>query len=166
MADEGAKKAKRFGGRGRFAIGVAALAAVLTSLMIWPGVPGTVGVTAGTLSPCPGTPNCVHTGLRHPDGTRGMFLQGRILRGEIISELVAVVGSMPRTRIVSQTDRYIHAEVRSQWFRFVDDLELYVADDRELIVRSASRVGRGDLGVNAARVTDLRTRLVDAGLVR
>jgi uncharacterized protein (DUF1499 family) len=73
---------------------------------------------------------------------------------------------MPRTTVVSQTDRYLHAVVRSRVFRFRDDLELFISPDRELIVRSASRVGNGDLGANLARVADLRQRLIEAGLVR
>ncbi|NNF12493.1 MAG: DUF1499 domain-containing protein, partial [Gemmatimonadetes bacterium] len=49
---------------------------------------------------------------------------------------------------------------------FVDDLELLVGVDGELIVRSASRVGEGDLGANARRVENLRERLTEAGLIR
>lgn len=139
---------------------------MVAALVIWPGVPDTVGVRNGSLAPCPGTPNCVHTGLRHPDGTRGIFLQGRLVRSEIIPSLVEVVESMPRTTIIEQSEQYIHAEVRSRFFRFIDDIELYVSPDRELIVRSASRVGRGDAGVNAARVAELRERLTEAGLIR
>lgn len=166
MADEQkGPEARRVGRLGKILVG-AVVAAVVVALVIWPGVPDTVGVRNGSLSPCPGTPNCVHTGLRHPDGTRGMFLQGRLLRTEIVPSLVEVVEAMPRTTIIEEGERYIHAEVRSRFFRFIDDLELYVSTDRELIVRSASRVGRSDSGVNAARVADLRQRLQEAGLIR
>ncbi|MEM7416108.1 MAG: DUF1499 domain-containing protein [Gemmatimonadota bacterium] len=140
--------------------------AIVVSRGIWPSAPATLGVTNGTLGPCPGTPNCVHTGLRHPDGTEGLFMQGRIGRRDLVPQLLEVVEAMPRTRVISSTDIYIHAEVRSRLFRFVDDLELLVMPDRELVIRSASRVGQGDLGVNAARVADLRQRLEEAGLIR
>ena len=73
---------------------------------------------------------------------------------------------IPRSRIITETEQYLHVEVRSKVFRFVDDLELLLAPDRELIVRSASRVGRGDFGVNAARVAGLRRLLDEAGLLR
>lgn len=144
----------------------AVAAALLFARVIWAPPPATLGADSGSLYPCPGTPNCVHTGLRHPDGTEGMFLQGRILRRDMVPQLLGVVESMPRTRIISSTDIYIHAEVRSKLFRFVDDLELLVMPDRELVVRSASRVGQGDMGVNAARVAELRLRLGEAGLIR
>lgn len=140
--------------------------ALLVGRGLWPPAPATLGLTNGSLAPCPSTPNCVHTGLRHPDGTAGVFLQGRILRRDMVPQLLEVVEAMPRTRVISSTDLYIHAEVRSQLFRFIDDLELLVMPDRELVIRSASRVGRGDMGVNAARVADLRQRLEEAGLIR
>ena len=128
--------------------------------------PDDLGPVEGSLAPCPDTPNCVHTGLRHPDGTRGMRLVGDLTRAELMSRLREVVESMPRTTVVTERDGYIHAEARSLVFRFVDDLELLVAPDGELIVRSASRVGRSDLGVNARRVAELRERLQEAGVIR
>lgn len=128
-------------------------------------VPEGLGVTQGTLTPCPGTPNCVHTGLRYPAGTKGIYLAGRIPPDELMPRLVSVVESMPRTTIVEQSDMYLRAEVRSLIFRFVDDLELYVTPELELVVRSASRVGKGDMGVNAERVEELRSRLQEAELL-
>lgn len=78
----------------------------------------------------------------------------------------AVVDSMPRTTVVKVDDRYLHAEARSRVFRFVDDLEVLVNPAGELVVRSASRIGRSDFGVNAARVEELRQRLTEAGILR
>ena len=145
------------------------IAAIMTILMLggcWGGPPDGLGPRDGTLAPCPATPNCVHTGLRHPDGTRGIFLKRAILRSELLAQLRDIVESMPRTEVVTATEEYLHAEARSRVFRFVDDLELYLRPDRELVVRSASRVGRSDLGVNADRVEELRRRLDEAGLLR
>lgn len=83
-----------------------------------------------------------------------------------MADIRAVVESMPRTTVVEQRGAYLHAEARSLVFRFVDDLEVLLTDDHELVVRSASRLGRSDLGVNARRVQALRERLEEAGLVR
>lgn len=78
-----------------------------------------------------------------------------------------VVRNMARTRVVSQSERYLHAEVRSRVFRFVDDLELrYRPDDGVIAVRSASRTGRADLGVNRRRVERLRRALRARGVLR
>ncbi len=129
--------------------------------------PDTLGITgAGTLPPCPDTPNCVHTGLRHPEGTEPIHLSPDIERSELMPALRRVVEAMPRAVVVRETDDYLHAEVTSRLFRFVDDLELLVTADRELVVRSASRVGRSDLGVNARRVAALRASLGSEGLLR
>lgn len=140
---------------------------ILTSLLgCGAPTPDNLGPSDGTLAPCPGTPNCVHTGMRHPDGTAGMYLTGNVAGPELMTRLESVVESMPRTEVVESTSGYLRAEAKSLVFRFIDDLELLVGVDGELIVRSASRVGEGDLGVNARRVAELRQRLQEAGLVR
>lgn len=127
--------------------------------------PDDLGPRDGTLAPCPETPNCVHTGDRHPEGTRAIRLRPDVSGEGAMADIRTVVESMPRTTVVEQRGAYLHAEARTLVFRFVDDLELLLTDD-ELVVRSASRVGRSDLGVNARRVEALRERLEEAGLVR
>ena len=132
----------------------------------WGPAPDNLGPRNGTLAPCPSTPNCVHTGMRRPTGTKGIYLRGEIVRRDQMPGIQAVVEEMPRTRLLTVEDRYLHAEVRSKIFRFVDDLEILISPEREIIVRSASRIGHGDQGVNAARVEDLRRRLSEADLIR
>lgn len=126
-------------------------------------VPDGLGPGDGRLSPCPSTPNCVNTGDRHPDGTEPIFL--RDTSDATWSAVVDVVLSMPRTTELDRGDRYLHVEQRTRLLRFADDLELLLRPDNELLVRSASRVGQGDLGANARRVQDLRDRLNEAGLL-
>jgi uncharacterized protein (DUF1499 family) len=132
----------------------------------WAGVPDTIGARTDGLAPCPSTPNCVHTGMRHPRGTKGLFARGDIGRRYLMPRIREVVESMPRSTVVTVTDQYLHAEFRSRIFRFVDDLEILIAPNRELLVRSASRVGSGDMGVNAARVEELRRLLTEAEILR
>jgi uncharacterized protein (DUF1499 family) len=77
------------------------------------------------------------------------------------------VSSLPRTTIVDDSGQYLHAECRSAVFRFVDDLELHLRPDEGAIaVRSASRLGYSDFGVNRGRVETLRRKLVSAGVVK
>ena len=129
--------------------------------------PETLGVLEdGTLPPCPVTPNCVHTGMRHPEGTEPVFLRTDLALGEVMSDLLRVAEAMPRTTVMMATDDYLHVEARSRLFRFIDDLELVVTDDRELMVRSASRLGRSDLGANGRRLLQLREALGEAGILR
>jgi len=125
--------------------------------------PPTLGVDDGELVPCPASPNCVHTGHRHPDDTPPLYL--RVESEGTWEGVRTVVQAMPRVTVVSVSRRYLHAEERSRLFRFIDDIELLLAEDHELVVRSASRSGRGDLGVNRRRVKRLRAALAEAGLL-
>ena len=125
--------------------------------------PSTLGVQDDDLAPCPTSPNCVHTGHRHPDGTLPLYLRGED-EGSW-DRVHEVVEAMPQLTVVSVSERYLHAEERSRLFRFIDDVEVLLAEDGELIVRSASRLGEGDLGVNARRLERLRNALAEAGLL-
>jgi len=74
--------------------------------------------------------------------------------------LVAAVRSLPRTTVVEDDGTYLHAESRSAFFGFVDDLEIRNdALTGRAQVRSAARLGYFDLGVNRARVEALRGAL-------
>ena len=67
----------------------------------------------------------------------------------------------PRTKIVEQTNSYIHAEAKTKWRRYTDDLLLKAIPEEGIIqVRSESRVGVGDNGVNQKRVDDFAYRLM------
>lgn len=71
-----------------------------------------------------------------------------------------------RTRIVEESEFYLRAEARSKLVGFVDDLELALDPDARLLgVRSASRVGWSDRGVNRRRVERLRRQLVERKLI-
>lgn len=128
--------------------------------------PDTLGVRDGALAGCPESPNCVHTGLGHPQGTQPILLVEDVAEPALLERVHAVVEGMPRLVVVTRSGRYVHAEERSRLLRFVDDIELLLGDDRELIVRSASRLGNSDFGVNARRVERLRSDLAEAGLLR
>lgn len=140
------------------AAGLAAVA-VLAGRSLLAKPPAGAGAPGGRLAPCPARPNCVSSQaddaahrvepFAAPDGA-----QRRLDR------LAAVIETMPRTRIVERTDLYLRAEATSRIFRFVDDLELAADEAAGVVhVRSASRVGRSDLGVNRRRVEELRWRV-------
>ena len=115
-----------------------------------------LGVSDGRLAPCPSSPNCVSSrsaDARHR--VEPLSLAGNVDAGWLA--LKEQVAALPRTRIVEQSPLYVRAECRSALFGFVDDLELLL--DREaarIQVRSASRTGYGDMGVNRRRIEELR----------
>jgi uncharacterized protein (DUF1499 family) len=78
--------------------------------------------------------------------------------------LIAIVSKLRGATIVEQQEnRYLRVEFRSLIFRFVDDFELSISESEGVThVRSASRVGYGDLGVNARRVERIRRLLADS----
>ena len=117
------------------------------------------------LPPCPNTPNCV---CSDDDSTVHQIEPYRLTvpPERAWSELQTVLSAIPRVRIVEATASRLRAEFRSRLFRFVDDVELQLRADVGIIaVRSASRVGYSDLGVNRRRVEDLRAQLRARGLI-
>jgi uncharacterized protein (DUF1499 family) len=77
-----------------------------------------------------------------------------------------LVDETPRTQIVQSERHYLRAEARSRFFRFVDDLELALDPEAGILaVRSASRIGYSDRGVNRRRVETLRRQLVERDLI-
>ena len=72
---------------------------------------------------------------------------------------------MPRTSIVEERADYLYAEFASRLLGFVDDVEFYFPPNERIIhVRSASRLGHSDFGVNRKRIEDIRAKLAAAGV--
>ncbi|MBE9239441.1 DUF1499 domain-containing protein [Synechocystis salina] len=150
------------------------LLAVLLSGMVWfaalPGfeqifagsTPENLGVTSGQLAPCPDTPNCVNSQISTDSvhSIEPLHYQGNLENTR--SLLMEILGVVPGTTIVESQDDYIRAEAHSRLMGFVDDLEFYFPGDRPVIeVRSASRLGESDLGVNRRRLEQIRLALAD-----
>jgi len=122
--------------------------------------PPDLGVHNGALAPCPDRPNCVASGATDAaHAVAPLSYSGEA--GAAMARLAALIGAQEGARIVTQRDGYLHAEYQSRLMGFVDDLEL-LADPvaRAIQVRSASRLGYSDLGVNRARVDRLRAAFV------
>lgn len=107
------------------------------------------------LPPCPDSPNCVSSLDERPGKHIAPFpLTGSI--SESLSEIEKIILSMPRTGIVIRTGRTLHAEFRTR-LGFVDDVMFAAGEEGKVIhVRSSSRTGSWDLGVNRRRVEKIR----------
>ena len=129
------------------------------------GRPRGLGVHDGRLARCPASPNCVCSDAAE----RRPAIAPYHLAMEATAawaEVRRAVQALPRTRIITETDDYLHAECASRLLGFVDDLELHLRAERKSIaVRSASRLGYSDLGVNRERVESLRATLRERGVV-
>ncbi len=145
----------------RIAVKVIAVLALLLvgrfaymSMMTKP--PGNLGASTGRLAPCPERPNCVSS-LAEDKSHQIAPLAMPGAAEEALQRVTETIEAMPRARIVTSGDGYLHAEFTSRLFRFVDDLELLYDDSvHGFQVRSASRTGYSDLGANRKRVEALR----------
>ena len=118
--------------------------------------PRNLGVIGGRLSPCRRTPNSVSSQADPAD--KEHYVAPIPFKGDAIAAVRKAVESMPRARIISADSHYLYAEFRSALLGYVDDVEFHY-DGSVIHVRSASRLGRRDFGVNRARVEELRKRI-------
>lgn len=119
--------------------------------------PTNLGVKAGKLAPCPDSPNCV---VSQSDTDAEHAIAPLTYSGEpaeAMAQLVTVINAMPRATIIESNDNYLYAEFASKLMGFVDDVEFYLDSAESVIqVRSASRLGQSDLGVNRQRIEAIR----------
>ena len=120
--------------------------------------PANLGVTNGLLAPCPSSPNCVSSQARDPEHAVAA-LTFTASPAEAMEKLKRIIQTMPRTRIVTETPAYLHVEFTSAVMRFVDDVEFSLDEStRSINLRSASRLGKSDLGVNRKRAEKIRSK--------
>ena len=121
-----------------------------------------LGAQNGQLKPAPSTRNCVSSQatsdyhkiapLAYTGDPQAAF-----------DRLKGVVNAMPRAMIISSKPGYLYAEYTTKLLGFVDDVEFYLDEKAGVIqVRSASRLGREDFGVNRARIETIRAAFNNA----
>ncbi len=121
--------------------------------------PSNLGVRDGKLAPCPSTPNCVCS-QSEDAGHKIEPLTYKSTPQVAFTQLKQAIESQPRTKIITQSPNYLYAEFTSAIMKFVDDVEFYLDEDAKVIhVRSASRLGQSDLGVNRKRIETIRAKL-------
>ncbi|MFZ4662782.1 MAG: DUF1499 domain-containing protein [Caldilineaceae bacterium] len=134
------------------------------STAIFPLSPGAHGSTFDRqqkrFAPCPDSPNCVSTQAPPTDKLHAIApIAYTGDRDAAHQRLLAVIQAMPRATVITTEPEYIYAEFRSRLMSFVDDVEFYLDDAaKQIHFRSASRLGRGDLGVNRQRMEEIRRR--------
>lgn len=125
----------------------------------------TTGIKNGRLTPCPSSPNCVSSDAtdeeHRVDPYRLKVSPEQAWRG-----LQNVIAAEDAKRLVTVDDAYMHVEFISAVMRFVDDTEFHLRpDDGIIAVRSASRTGYNDMGVNRKRVERIRDAMRARDLV-
>jgi uncharacterized protein (DUF1499 family) len=118
--------------------------------------PAALGVRDGLLSPCPTSPNCVSSQAADADHRIAPIAYTGDAAGAL-AKLARVIAAKGGATIVAQHDGYLYATFQTPLMGFVDDVEFVVDPARNVIhVRSASRLGYRDLGVNRKRIETLR----------
>ena len=118
--------------------------------------PTNLGVKDGRLVPCPGSPNCAVSNANDPDH----FIEPIAYacdQPRAFQVLKEILIHMERTQIIDETPTYIRLECKTRGFGFVDDVEFFFSSDSLIHMRSASRVGYSDLGVNRRRLEKIRS---------
>jgi len=115
------------------------------------------GLVDGRLKQCPEKPNCVNSEFA---SDAEHYIEPLVYSADdaarVASRLKTIIGDMGGS-IQVEKPGYLAATFTSSLFRFVDDLELRIDTDQKTIhLRSASRVGHGDGGVNRKRVELLK----------
>jgi len=141
-------------------LGVHVLTATGDTVFSWKR-PDYLGVKDGKLPRCKSSPNCVSSQADPGDAEHYIapiaFKGGA---GDAIGAARKAIESMEDARVIRADANYVYAEFRTKLMRFVDDLEMTFDEKAGVLhVRSASRLGRRDFGVNRARVEALRGRL-------
>lgn len=146
-------------------VGILVLALVLVQLGALHGSrPADLGVSKGRLKPPSPTPNSVSSqaGL-YPDHPQREYaqIQPLPLRGgsaaASMQALATVLTAMPGIAVVEQRPDYLYAQATTRWLKFTDDLEFWFDPARGVIeLRSASRLGGKDFGVNRQRIEAIR----------
>ena len=120
--------------------------------------PSNLGVQTSQLAPCPSTPNCVNS--QSQDAVHQIApLTYASSPQEAMAHLKTALQSFKRVKLITEAENYLYAEFTIPVVGFVDDVEFLLDKDAKAIhVRSASRLGESDLGVNRRRIETIRAK--------
>jgi len=135
----------------------------ITMTALFSGCAGTppddLGIHNGHLKNCPDSPNCVSSQSPANDERHTIApLTYSATQQHAHAALISLLNEWPRVTLVEQHDDYIRCEFTSALMGFVDDVEFYFSAPGRIDVRSASRLGHSDLGVNRKRIEAIREK--------
>ena len=152
------------------AVGLVALVVIAGQAGLLSGQRPELGVVDGRLQPPSPTPNSVSSQTHlHPGHPQAAYAAVEPLplkaagAAASLRALADVLQAMPGVTLVEQKDNYLRAQAQTRWLKFIDDLEFWIDPQQARIeVRSASRLGRKDFGVNRARLEAIRAAYLAA----
>ena len=128
--------------------------------------PTDLGVRDGKLKPPSSTENSVSSqAALYPDHPQRSYadIAPLALKGDgpaTLARIKAIVEGMDGAKVIKSEPGYLYAQFTTRLMKYVDDVEFWFDPAANAIqVRSASRVGRGDMGVNRKRIEAVRAAL-------
>ena len=131
--------------------------------------PADIGVNNNRLTPCPESPNCVSSFEDNKDETHYIkaYAINNATQEATWNLLQSIIKKNDSAEIINADKSYIYAEFTSGVMRFVDDTEFLLDTENKLIhLRSASRLGYRDFGVNRERIEAIRVALEKSSIVK
>ena len=118
-----------------------------------------LGVKKGKLAPCKTSPNCVSSQAEDKHYLSPINYKNLTQARQVILTLVK---ELPNSKIIEKKQDYIRAEVKSGFFKFIDDVEFYFSEkEKKIHFRSAARSGYWDLGVNKKRMKEIKDQFAN-----
>jgi uncharacterized protein (DUF1499 family) len=129
-------------------------------------MPSNLGLKDGRLKPPSRTPNSVSSQAHRYEGEGARYARIEPIAFDAVdadsgaralTRIGQIVLKMPGARIMHSAPDYLYVQFQTRWLKFVDDAEFALVPGENVIhVRSASRIGRKDFGVNRARIERIR----------
>lgn len=149
----------------RFIFGVVILAVIaIAGVQVWARTsrtPDTIGPVEGNLRPCPpDTKSCVVSGSEDPDASAPVLSCPGLVGDDLMALVRQVILDQGGVTVANEAGNWVHFVATTPFFGFRDDVEIQLqANLRFVDIRSASRLGNDDLGVNRERVLQIATDL-------
>lgn len=117
-----------------------------------------LGHKQGVLTPCPDSPNCICSQTDPTDAKH--YLEPQKVNENPIPKIVQYLSNLDRVKILNKEHNYVYAAEKTPLIGYVDDIEFYYDAEANLLhFRSASRLGRSDLGANRKRLKKWLTEI-------
>ncbi len=140
--------------------------ALLLPFLLGPAAQAAEQTVAGVQT-CPSSPNCVSSNPLTDDDHHVLPFRIEGSPTASMEQLRQALLAEAGLRIVEDTGTLIRAQATSKLFHFVDDLVFQLDPEKRVIqVRSASRVGYWDMGVNRKRIETLRQKIAQTSLAK
>lgn len=128
--------------------------------------PKNLGVFQSKFKNCPDKPNCISSFSKKDSAHYIDPIDVKEPKDIVIKKILNIIKLTKNSKIIKNQNDYIHMEVSSDIFKFVDDVEFFFGVSGKIHMKSKSRVGHSDLGVNKKRLGEFVFKYHQSGVPR